>query len=132
MTPDLTGLSYIVILHQTTTYDRERCRVWSCHISLFYIKPQLPVHPLWYLQVVIYRYSTSNHNENCNNYEPEYVVIYRYSTSNHNYHSFRIFDPTVVIYRYSTSNHNQMIHTTISSVLSYIVILHQTTTYTSL
>ena len=55
-------LSYIVILHQTTTRREGMCDILSCHISLFYIKPQrVPTSYAWNA-VVIYRYSTSNHN----------------------------------------------------------------------
>ena len=77
-----------------------------CLISLFYIKPQPIINGLKDLTVVLYRYSTSNHNTDTD-------VMSRV---------------TVVLYRYSTSNHNQRINFIRNAKLSYIVILHQTTT----
>ena len=57
-------LSYIGILHQTTT-ARVPSVLWlSCLISVFYIKPQLQNRSKFDLSVVLYRYSTSNHNKN--------------------------------------------------------------------
>ena len=121
-------LSYIAFLHQTTTGHRLQLQSRGCHISLFYIKPQ-PVcrHSnshrcchisLFYIKpqpravgrrkvaVVIYRFSTSNHN--CHNIRKldGQVVIYRFSTSNHNAFLRFFWLWLVVIYRFSTSNHN--------------------------
>ena len=99
-------LSYIVILHQTTTGSHRRLSQRGCHISLFYIKPQ----PLGAVSTAVD------------------VVIYRYSTSNHNRRLWFTPSTSVVIYRYSTSNHNFTRFSIIVASLSYIVILHQTTT----
>ena len=101
-------------------------------------------------EVVSYRNSTSNHNEDLKAALPGFVVSYRNSTSNHNYPSHAFFVVSVVSYRNSTSNHNQrMTRTTDLCVVSYrnstsnhnlvgsvrifvvlylIEILHQTTT----
>ena len=143
-------LSYIVILHQTTTLQRSRQVYGGCLISLFYIKPQLcnlvfklrlrclislfyikpqPSHwdivaapscliSLFYikpqrLSVALTLFS---------------VVLYRYSTSNHNVCIKRLIQSRVVLYRYSTSNHNGVLRALQCPRLSYIVILHQTTT----
>ena len=148
--PNIASLSYIVILHQTTTFSLEIKIIFGCHISLFYIKPQLSSYAdivrlgchisLFYIKpqptadssggrhVVIYRYSTSNHNTSRTRNEKANVVIYRYSTSNHNRISETTASHGVVIYRYSTSNHNSVMAVFTNSQLSYIVILHQTTT----
>ena len=57
-------------------------------------------------EVVLYRFSTSNHNIQVKEINPVLVVLYRFSTSNHNL--FQFFTPLVALY--------------------YIVSLHQTTT----
>ena len=122
-------LSYIVILHQTTTQNRQDCQTARCLISLFYIKPQ-PRYTLPLLRVVVlYRYSTSNHNAMCTPSFSICVVLYRYSTSNHNQFSLFPDRPElsyIVILHQTTTFRGCLLS---PSVLSYIVILHQTTTY---
>ena len=56
------------------------------------------------------------------------VVLYRFSTSNHN--SVPTFQNMgeVVLYRFSTSNHNYALFPVLYHKLYYIVSLHQTTT----
>ena len=56
------SLSYISVLHQTTTHGRRLLRKINCLISLFYIKPQRasPHHGVG--PIVLYLCSTSNHN----------------------------------------------------------------------
>ena len=55
-------LSYICFLHQTTTLRYvTRCK-YCCLISVFYIKPQLVDGKLLRELVVLYLFSTSNHN----------------------------------------------------------------------
>ena len=123
----------------------------GCLISLFYIKPQ-PVRAVltkevvvlypystsnhnfrfWntlHETVVLYPYSTSNHNKLLIVRKNFQVVLYPYSTSNHNRQRMRREMPSVVLYPYSTSNHNSSIHRNLFCELSYILILHQTTTY---
>ena len=78
--------------------------------------------------VVLYRYSTSNHNADTEGSETSAVVLYRYSTSNHNSWWKSLCRTAVVLYRYSTSNHNLRGVKAADVELSYIVILHQTTT----
>ena len=58
----LSSLYYIVSLHQTTTLRIYTLPKISCIISFLYIKPQLIYvsHNLFF--VVLYRFSTSNHN----------------------------------------------------------------------
>ena len=77
-------LSYIVILHQTTTLLAPQRRSRRCLISLFYIKPQRIRDFYRSCGVVLYRYSTSNHNHIYYTRKSHDVVLYRYSTSNHN------------------------------------------------
>ena len=101
-------LSYISILHQTTTRSSLFACMYCCLISLFYIKPQLCAAICRFHPVVLYLYSTSNHNTIRIVHAPHTVVLYLYSTSNHNF--IGRFEP--------------------SSKLSYISILHQTTTAT--
>ena len=56
-------LSYTFILHQTTTSVFARNGYLYCLIPLFYIKPQPPNYYDYKSQIVLYLYSTSNHNE---------------------------------------------------------------------
>ncbi len=144
----------------------------GCLISLFYIKPQHVCQYTACVSVVLYPYSTSNHNRSplhrlltprclislfyikpqlrTNNQcmdcsclislfyiKPQHmsrrgvsdsVVLYPYSTSNHN-NCFTVRSSTaVVLYPYSTSNHNSDAGVVEEVRLSYILILHQTTT----
>ena len=78
----------------------------GCLISLFYIKPQ-PVRAVLTKEVVVlYPYSTSNHNGGYRGMITANVVLYPYSTSNHNLLSIICASFAVVLYPYSTSNHN--------------------------
>ena len=99
-------LYLIEILHQTTTYGRQRVPQKCCILSKFYIKPQQRVRHKIGHSVVSYRNSTSNHNRKA-----------RISVRD-----------TVVSYRNSTSNHNPVSSTLPSGALYLIEILHQTTT----
>ena len=121
-------LFYTSILHQTTTECHFQFLDRGCFIPLFYIKPQRPIVallrvsccfiPLFYIKpqhekrsyelsaVVLYLYSTSNHNDKIPQHDRPPVVLYLYSTSNHNWWAWRPGGPTVVLYLYSTSNHN--------------------------
>ncbi len=56
------------------------------------------------------------------------VVLYRFSTSNHNRPFTSPSKATVVLYRFSTSNHNSSCVLSVMHLLYYIVSLHQTTT----
>ena len=102
----VTKLYYIVSLHQTTTRGLKAPTAIGCIISFLYIKPQLAV----VLHAIIR------------------VVLYRFSTSNHNSVGGAIAQGVVVLYRFSTSNHNSEFVVGDSSTLYYIVSLHQTTT----
>ncbi len=78
--------------------------------------------------VVLYLYSTSNHNNTVSRDFILKVVLYLYSTSNHNISWAWQDSHMVVLYLYSTSNHNRTLVIVLSVRLSYIFILHQTTT----
>ena len=101
------NLLYLIeILHQTTTPGPDYRKRYSCILSKFYIKPQLPTWPPCRVAVVSYRNSTSNHNDQGCRCDVIGVVSYRNSTSNHN-------SPTLNIIFWE---------------LYLIEILHQTTT----
>ena len=99
-----------------------------CLISLFYIKPQLMELRIYTLDVVLYLCSTSNHNRVF--YLPScgIVVLYLCSTSNHNHPTAPCRCESVVLYLCSTSNHNSIWSVSCAEQLSYIFVLHQTTT----
>ena len=78
------ALYYIVSLHQTTTSLFCSITLPSCIISFLYIKPQLDVSSIRSAFVVLYRFSTSNHNMAAKEAYALKVVLYRFSTSNHN------------------------------------------------
>ena len=121
-------LSYISFLHQTTTISSMFDLPLHCLISLFYIKPQL----------VIFMTPTSSHClislfyikpqhivQRCGN---TLIVLYLFSTSNHNSLCLVNNLLSIVLYLFSTSNHNGTLQVLLSSKLSYISFLHQTTT----
>ena len=56
------------------------------------------------------------------------IVLYRLSTSNHNQYKLDFSNDSIVLYRLSTSNHNYAPLPNETILLSYIVFLHQTTT----
>ena len=99
-------LSYIVFLHQTTTSEPTGTSGCNCLISSFYIKPQHFNVCFCLIVIVLYRLSTSNHNDN----------------------GIVGSDGGIVLYRLSTSNHNGGRGGEGFVGLSYIVFLHQTTT----
>ena len=103
-------------------------RCVCCIISFLYIKPQQVITNRVYTSVVLYRFSTSNHNMIPPTLLKSIVVLYRFSTSNHN--SVPTFQNMgeVVLYRFSTSNHNYALFPVLYHKLYYIVSLHQTTT----
>ena len=55
-------LSYTSFLHQTTTGNRGQHYPDHCLILLFYIKPQRSAQCVFKMQIVLYFFSTSNHN----------------------------------------------------------------------
>ena len=121
-------LYLIEILHQTTTPPSCLRTLWRCILSKFYIKPQRGWTGVNHFNVVSYRNSTSNHNENSPYLCSGKVVSYRNSTSNHNQHQRVDLDLGVVSYRNSTSNHNKEYLAKRAVTLYLIEILHQTTT----
>ena len=103
------GLLHILILHQTTTFRMTMLAYKRCFIFWFYIKPQLQAHILLVCLVASYFDSTSNHNRR-----------YRHR-----------FWGVVASYFDSTSNHNSSSGVSSGASLLHILILHQTTTYTT-
>ena len=101
------ALSYISFLHQTTTFVSMKNDVFYCLISLFYIKPQPLGAPPPQCPIVLYLFSTSNHN----------VILITNGLK------------AIVLYLFSTSNHNIRKRIETINELSYISFLHQTTTY---
>ena len=99
-------LSYISFLHQTTTPKLRWCWLCHCLISLFYIKPQLFAFSSAQYPIVLYLFSTSNHNL-VNTVRPLPLLSYI---------SFLHQTTTVISFPI------------ILVVLSYISFLHQTTT----
>ena len=81
-------LYYIVSLHQTTTIYRAH----EVAERLYYIVSLHQTTTVSYCSisccwVVLYRFSTSNHNDDVTILHLGRVVLYRFSTSNHNlYH----------------------------------------------
>ena len=143
-------LSYIVILHQTTTNRRYLRNSHCCLISLFYIKPQLVVAhvmkvagcliSLFYIKPQLFE---SIHHElnSClislfyikpqladkTDVRPDSCLISLFYIKPQLLSNIVTCTP-VVLYRYSTSNHNNVLIIYSLLQLSYIVILHQTTT----
>ena len=72
--------------------------------------------------------STSNHNSPASGANVGSIVLYLCSTSNHNYLITTSFAILIVLYLCSTSNHNTYASALKSPKLSYISVLHQTTT----
>ena len=143
-------LYYIVSLHQTTTVVFISFTFLSCIISFLYIKPQLVIVMLPLTIVVLYRFSTSNHNSMVLFVILillYYIVSLHQTTTDNQFIprwesciiSFLYIKPQlvpntpqclpVVLYRFSTSNHNTQAFGTIYHMLYYIVSLHQTTTF---
>ena len=79
----------------------------GCLIPFFYIKPQPP-------SILPRKYT---------------VVLYLFSTSNHNMQQANLDKSRVVLYLFSTSNHNTMRQIKLINRLSYTFFLHQTTTW---
>ena len=130
MLTDIAGrvLYLIEILHQTTTYGRQRVPQKCCILSKFYIKPQpSDVNALFNRSCILSKFyikpqpSTMMLDARC-------VVSYRNSTSNHNWVKGLFTAKEVVSYRNSTSNHNFSSVALRSFTLYLIEILHQTTT----
>ena len=125
---EIASLSNISFLHQTTTSRCNMTWIYSCQISLFYIKPQLQKFHFGYFLVVKYLFSTSNHNVIGVDAAYGAVVKYLFSTSNHNVVHGHGYGQYVVKYLFSTSNHNFDSMTKKYYELSNISFLHQTTT----
>ena len=99
-------LYYIVSLHQTTTGGG------ACPAG----------------GIVLYRFSTSNHNKNVSKPSQFLVVLYRFSTSNHNHTACMRHDGWlyyIVSLHQTTTKAQPMAQ---AQKLYYIVSLHQTTT----
>ena len=126
--PTIPPLSFISILHQTTTSSIDMRVRQRCLLSLFYIKPQLDsvfrkvksrcLLSLFYIKPQ-HVCRVAKVNLSCllslfyikpqlqtDNMKLIKVVFYLYSTSNHNVHECHLPVTFVVFYLYSTSNHN--------------------------
>ena len=124
----LPPLSYTSFLHQTTTVVKHlRFRI-DCLILLFYIKPQLQISFSAKIFIVLYFFSTSNHNSANAMPMRSSIVLYFFSTSNHNGELMALAHLEIVLYFFSTSNHNANEGKTLIFELSYTSFLHQTTT----
>ena len=122
------SLYYIVSLHQTTTGVPRCFFPQGCIISFLYIKPQPACWNAPAALVVLYRFSTSNHNEDDLSTTLEKVVLYRFSTSNHN-RTIQIKSAMLLYYIVSLHQTTTHYHGILSfDKLYYIVSLHQTTT----
>ena len=124
----LPKLSYTFFLHQTTTVGLGAFPLVDCLIPFFYIKPQLYLSAAFFFVIVLYLFSTSNHNWAMWRQAQVCIVLYLFSTSNHNCVSNLRRDGKIVLYLFSTSNHNWNLQHLAISVLSYTFFLHQTTT----
>ena len=78
--------------------------------------------------IVLYFFSTSNHNTCQSCLDDSSIVLYFFSTSNHNDDAAAFATMKIVLYFFSTSNHNSSYLLGISNKLSYTSFLHQTTT----
>ena len=103
-----------------------------CLISLFYIKPQRRAGRTNHHCIVLYLSSTSNHNMTFLMEHERLIVLYLSSTSNHNLVGFPPLGCCIVLYLSSTSNHNVFLQHRVEIQLSYISLLHQTTTRASI
>ena len=121
-------LSYTFILHQTTTKKAVSVGRGNCLIPLFYIKPQLCAKyhassfncliPLFYIKPQL----------SCIVRIARRIVLYLYSTSNHNTTSANTSEKSLsytFILHQTTTHRCLLLH---HVPLSYTFILHQTTT----
>ena len=122
------GLYYIVSLHQTTTANVVQAKRCRCIISFLYIKPQPPYFDIFSLFVVLYRFSTSNHNQQqLVNLRAElyYIVsLHQTTTTSHTFLNSLLLYYIVSLHQTTT---NSMPYRPLC-MLYYIVSLHQTTT----
>ncbi len=93
-------LSFISILHQTTTSTRRHQEPLNCLLSLFYIKPQHEVTYQYEDMIVFYLYSTSNHNSLALFESAAKIVFYLYSTSNHNVYFLILLFTDICVHSY--------------------------------
>ena len=99
-------LSYISFLHQTTTSIQKTLLLDHCLISLFYIKPQLIQFtkvgsPYCLISLFYIKPQLCQCSLGC-----VFIVLYLFSTSNHNSFSHAGLLMFIVLYLFSTSNHN--------------------------
>ena len=121
-------LCYISILHQTTTAPFFIAEHGSCVIFLFYIKPQLKLSLKFVNVVVLYFYSTSNHNCDAKSLQNIWLC---YISILHQTTTFRVFRRSWVELCYISILHQTTTlrrRTVVATMLCYISILHQTTT----
>ena len=121
-------LSYIFFLHQTTTRSSRRRHPWNCLISFFYIKPQRKGQQYFINKIVLYLFSTSNHNRSGLAVGWRLIVLYLFSTSNHNVNE-DMLDGHLLSYIFFLHQTTTVVNVMfVKYLLSYIFFLHQTTT----
>ncbi len=130
MPHDVVGLSFIFILHQTTTTARLVPQRVYCLLSLFYIKPQPLLAQQYDSEIVFYLYSTSNHNFGaivpCF-FQLSFIFILHQTTTLSKLAKRWVSLSFIFILHQTTT---LLILLWILILLSFIFILHQTTTYT--
>ena len=126
------ALSYIVFLHQTTTW-LTYCRWYrDCLISSFYIKPQLSSDVTHKCRIVLYRLSTSNHNLQLSSRRifPLSYIVFLHQTTTYSFIPFSISLLSYIVFLHQTTTSQRSTHGLFP--LSYIVFLHQTTTFSAI
>ena len=102
--------------------------LFDCLLSLFYIKPQPKGHECdceIYCLLSLFYIKPQQTSYTCQNGT---IVFYLCSTSNHNVRRCTPSMPRIVFYLCSTSNHNHPAVLENLPQLSFISVLHQTTT----
>ena len=100
-----TRLCYISIPHQTTTTPAFASSLLELCYILIYIKPQQVLELLVYTRrciIFLFHIKPQPHAGHITFFS---VVLYPYSTSNHNRKRVVVADYIVVLYFHSTSNH---------------------------
>ena len=121
-------LSYISLLHQTTTNSFLRVVTLFCLISLFYIKPQPCPSSTPSGIFVLYLSSTSNHNIQITRkaaYDLSYISLLHQTTTSSTVVSSGTTLSYISLLHQTTTYPLSILH---NNILSYISLLHQTTT----
>ena len=124
-----TLLYYIVSLHQTTTGCRLGLLLSCCIISFLYIKPQPFIPCVTSTSCCIISFLYIKPQPPAVKLLVRAVVLYRFSTSNHNFHhnKRKIFALYYIVSLHQTTTYAAW--EIDGNRLYYIVSLHQTTTF---